>query len=86
MSLITETEKLRELDKSPARGLQYLAKLTTDAPAMLEVLGKTQRGDAEKLKAASDWLNTTNAHQCIKDAVDRATEAASLMEQEEREG
>ena len=52
MSLIAETKKLRELDKSPARGLQYLAKLTTDAPAMLEVLGMFREGDAAKIQGA----------------------------------
>jgi len=44
MSLITETKKLRELERSPARSLQYFAKLTTDAPAMIDVLESFREG------------------------------------------
>lgn len=44
MSLITEIEKLRELERSPARSLQYFAKLTTDAPAMIDVLESFREG------------------------------------------
>jgi len=86
MSLITETKKLRELERSPARSLQYFAKLTTDAPAMIDVLESFREGDAELLKDAARAFCYSPAYKPYHEALCRLQKAASLMEQEEREG
>ena len=88
MSLITETKKLRELERSPARSLQYFAKLTTDAPAMIDVLESFREGDAAGLHLLIEWLDAMQKSSDwvispdIMQVLVRLQKAASLMEQE----
>ena len=80
MSLITETKKLRELERSPARSLQYFAKLTTDAPAMIDVLESFREGDAELLKDAANSFSYNPTHKQYHEMLCRLQNAAFLME------
>lgn len=82
MSLITETKKLRELEQSPARSLQYFAKLTTDAPAMLEVLGMFREGDAKDLSWVAEFFEADCEPEGdrIAAVIRRYEQMAALME------
>lgn len=93
MKLIDEIKKLQELEQEQTRDISVLGWNLLDlAPAMLSVLECFQRGDAETLQTLLDYLESNigagdpeyDAFEasCIK----RLQKAASLMEQEEREG
>ena len=96
MSLITEIEKLRELEQkaqdapdwpSPVEEVVYTDALLQHAPAMLSVLECFQRGDAETLQTLLDYLESNiGAGDPEYDAfeascIKRLQKAASLMEQ-----
>lgn len=87
----TMIDKVAELKKLEAIWYEYptqenYAKKATyfrdAAPAMLDILGKIQKNDAERLEYAVRYLESTNCPaQCI-DAVRRMAGMASEMEAE----
>ena len=79
MSLITESEKLRELEQkaqdapdwpSPVEEVVYTDALLQHAPAMFSVLACFRDGDAERLERASERLRIESLRWREEDRLD----------------
>ena len=95
-SLLDKLPELRELEKKAPSGgwktewweeyVTYLENLRNASPAMLEVLGCFQEGDAEIIREIFEYYDNctedgTAEHE--KDVLRRLQKAAELMEKEE---
>lgn len=62
MNLISTVAYLKELEQNDNRAIQYFGELLEYSPALLDVLGMVQEGDAEVLDAIAYHFENLGQH------------------------